>query len=152
MNSSSVPKAVVENSWVLHKRVGGCAFASFVLLGAPIAAATILEPYVPTIGLQLLAMVVGLGLVHLYGTVARRRWQVSAPDPVAMLAGDLYAITRLKLTADYRLALRRDLPLWERLLHELLYSIKWLGHWLIIIGLGTLLYSGMVAVGILAKP
>jgi hypothetical protein len=102
---------------------------------------------VPTVGLQLAAIVGGAGLVWLYGSVARRRWGVAVPDVVRVVKRDLSAFQDHEAT-DYRLAFAPNAPTGDRLLHESLCALKWLGHLLIFAGFGSMLYQLMRVLGI----
>ncbi len=138
--------ADVDSSRDVLRRLGGClvAFVAFISL---FTLTEYLRPRIPTFGLQVVAVALGAFLIHLYGAVARRRWRVALPDAVGILKRDLTSIYERE-AADYRLAFRPGAPLGDRALHELLYTLKIVGHFLVFAGLGSLLVTVMDALGI----
>ena len=135
----------------IAKRVPGCAIAFIVFILA-LTAGDYLKTFLSPIVLQLSAIVIGLALVHLYTAVVRRRWHVGSPDAIQLLAQDLGSVRRFYAPRDYRLFLPGVWPWSERLLHEVLYSIKWLGHLLVFVGVGTLLYGLLLRLGMVDVP
>ena len=123
------------------RRIGGC-LLGFLLFSICLTAGDYLARVLPTLALQVGAIVMGLGLIQLFRRVAARRWSVATPDPVQILASDFTSIRRRDL-ADIRLRFPPDTPFVERALHESLYVLKWCAHLLIFAGLGSLLYAAM---------
>jgi hypothetical protein len=82
--------------------------------------------------------------------MARRRGsggRCLLPDVVGVVKHDFSSI-RNREAADFRLEFAPGSSLSDRALHELLYALKWLGHILIFVGLGTFLVSVMRVLGI----
>ena len=124
----------------------GC-FGSFFAFILILTLADYLGPALPKPAAVLGSILVGAGLVRLYGTVARTRWGVAIPDVVRVLERDLRSFRGME-AADYRLGFTAGVPFGDRVLHECLYALKWLGHFLIFVGLGTILLGIMRALGI----
>ena len=102
---------------------------------------------VPSVVLAAVAIVLGVGCVTIFRRAMASRWGITSPDVVQLLGHDLGGIRRLRLD-DYRLVLPKPTSPRDRLLHEALYSLKWIGHLLIFSGLGFVLYRIMVIAAI----
>jgi hypothetical protein len=168
MDSSRVPRALVQPVWrrgarsipsttpsldttdSVGPRAAGCVFGfvAFILI---LTASDHLRRSLPSLAVQLGAVFLGGLLIHTYRTVGQRRWGVAMPDAVQVMAHDVSSFAR-KRAADYRLTLPSTTPTSDRILHELLYALKWVGHLMVFAGLGTLLYSLMVRLGIVSVP
>ncbi len=139
---STLPSEVtLDVQSAFGRRIGGC-LLGFILFTLCLTAGDYLARVLPSVVLQVGAIVVGLGLIQMFRLVARRRWMVNTPDPVQILAADLTAIRRRDL-ADMRLRFPQVAPLADRAIHETLYILKWCAHLLIFAGLGSLLCSAM---------
>jgi hypothetical protein len=142
----SEPQAKVDSSGDVGVRLAGCLLA-FVIFGVILALPDILGIHPPLIALSLTAIVLGAFCVGGYIAAVRKRWGVSSPDIVQMVGQDLSVVRRRSLK-DYRLRLGPEWALRERVVHELLYAIKWVGHLLIVAGLGSLMYRLFLVIGI----
>ena len=140
---------VGENrSPALIARGGGC----FIALVLSALLFTLVSSFnLPEILLLVTSAFAGLGLLRLYAHVARDRWQATPPDSVQMLAQDLGGLVTWRFK-DYRLKFDRTWPFRERMLHEVLYWLKWLGHILIIAGLGGAIYRLLTILGVISAP
>jgi hypothetical protein len=130
-------------------RVPGClvGFLAFIFLASLPETLGLRIPGVP---LALASLGAGVGCLTLYVRAVRRRWGVDGPDVVQLLERDLVSVRRRRID-DYRLRLDSDWPMRERLLHEALYTVKWLGHLLVFAGAGWLIYQLMLLAGIVQK-
>ena len=142
-DSTVVASPRIDESRDVLRRAPGCAvgFIGFIVI---FAFAEPLTHFVPALALDAVAVVAGLGILWAVGSVSRRLWSVEAPDPVQLLLGDLTSITR-RSVRDFRVSLPVGTPVSHRLLHELLYSSKWMGTLLVFLGLGSVLYHLMLA-------
>jgi hypothetical protein len=140
------PVADLDSTRDILRRSPGCfvAFLGFITL---LTASDYLRPRIPSVFLQVAAIALGAMLISLYGRSVRDRWNVFVPDTVGILKNDVSAVYD-RDAADFRLAFESGAPLGDRLLHELLYALKWVGHLLVFVGLGTMLVSVMQALGI----
>jgi hypothetical protein len=138
--------AFIDQTRGYGRRAPGClgSFIGFVLL---LALADYIEGTIPKPALMLVAILAGYGLIHLYGVVARRRWGVAIPDVIRVLERDLRSFRGME-AADYRLGFNPGVSFGDRVLHECLYALKWLGHLLVFAALGTALLGLLRALGI----
>jgi len=135
-----------DTSGAVQTRLPGCllGFLFFIFL---LSLPDILRLAPPRLVLSAIGIVLGVACVGLYGRVVRRRWGVTPPDVVQMVGRDLAGVRRRALM-DYRLRFGVGWSWRERGLHEVLYGVKWLGHFLIIAGLGSLFYRLFVQIGL----
>ena len=130
-------------------RALGClvSFVAFIfLLSLPEA----LGLRVPAIPLALVSLAAGVACLTIYVRTVRSRWGIESPDVVQLLEHDLMSVGMRRLD-DFRLRPAGDWSMRERLLHEALYTVKWLGHLLVLAGAGWLIYQLMLLTGIVHK-
>jgi hypothetical protein len=130
-------------------RALGC-LVSFVAFSLLLALPDMLGLRVPAIPLALVSLAAGVGCLTIYVRAVRSRWGVESPDVVQLLEHDLKSLG-MKHLDDFRLRHATDWPMRERLLHEALYTVKWLGHLLVFAGAGWLIYQLMLLAGIVHK-
>jgi hypothetical protein len=136
----------LDTSRDVLRRAPGCLLA-FVLFVILFTVADLALGAIPGIILSVVGVALGFVVLLLYGRVVATRWGINAPDPVQLMAGDLTSVRR-RSAHDFRLKLPPRAPMGDRILHELLYALKWLGTLLVFAGLGSVLYRVMVLAGL----
>ena len=145
--SSAQPSIDASGNVVI--RAPGC-LAALVMFAAILSLVETITPTLPAWSLALSGIVLGALCVSVYIGVARARWGTETPDVVQMLGNDLQVIGRRSL-ADFRLRFGPGSSWGDKLLHEVLYTVKWLGHLLMFSGAGFLIYQLLAAIGVVSS-
>ena len=136
----------LDSSRDVLRRSPGCLLA-VVLFVILFTVADLASGAVPGIIVSILGVALGLGALVLYRRIVAARWGIRPPDPAQLMAGDLTSMTS-RSAHDFRLSLPQRTSFGERVLHEALYALKWLGTLLVFAGVGTVVYRVVVLTGL----